>query len=125
MSNETGATDTDAGSDLLSRASPVVLVAITVGATLIALLAVVSFILTLSLSGDVAHLRDQLHKSDKATKNLEKEIARLRGAQPPAAAKHTEPPPAQPKPSHIDAVAPGKDCVIRAGSKDSLADCLR
>jgi hypothetical protein len=115
-------------SDLLERISPPVLIAAAAGATLVALLAIVSLVMLVSLSSDVSRLEDQVRKLNKHSKVMEQELADLRGkleAAAPRPAVASSPKPTAPRPSHIDTADPASDCVIGAGSKGSLANCLK
>ncbi|MDP1524843.1 MAG: hypothetical protein Q8M20_03460 [Rhodocyclaceae bacterium] len=112
--------------DLLSRINPAILIAVTVGATLVALLAIISLLMLVSLSSDVSHLEDQMRKMSKVTKAMEQELTDLRDTlaeRAPVAATKAAPPPVQP--THIDTADPANDCVIRSGSKNGLAGCLK
>jgi hypothetical protein len=113
---------------LLDRISPAVLIATVVGATLVALLAIVALIMLISLSSDVSRLEDQVRKLNKHSKGMEQELADLRSKQEAAAplpAAVPSPKSAAPRPSHIDMADPASDCVIGAGGKGSLANCLK
>jgi hypothetical protein len=71
-------------------------------------------------------LQEQVSRLTKANKALSEEVAELREmvVQPPVAKSATAAP-ALPRATHIDAGDPAQDCVIRPGSKNPLADCLR
>lgn len=104
---------------LLSVGNSVVLV-------LVLFVMTVSIFLVLALRGDVSALEEQARKSTKATKALQEELASLKellsANQPqvaPASVRVEAPPP-----SHVDAAAPGRDCVIRAGSKNAVTTCI-
>jgi cell division protein FtsL len=125
MSDE--ATEIEA-TGLLGRASPVMLVSMAVGAGLFALLAIVSFVLMLTLSSDISRLDAQIHKMSKVLKNMEQDMAQLRSSHVPVAIakeNETKPTPAPIKPSHMDAADAKSDCVVRSGSKGAFADCLK
>lgn len=83
----------------------------------------VSTVLIFALRSDVAALEEQARKSAKAAKGLQDELAtireKLRIPAPTAASG------AQLRPGNIDAADPGRDCVIRPGTKKSLADCIK
>jgi hypothetical protein len=89
---------------------------------LILVVAVVSMLLTIVQSGNVAALEEHARKSAKATKAIEEELAALREAvqalQPPAPAR------AEPRPGNIDSADPARDCVIRSGDKSGVARCM-
>lgn len=114
--------------DLLDRISPTVLIAAAAGATLVALLAIISLILLLSLSSDVARLEDQVRKLNKQAKTMEQDLADMRTALDASTVRATaapSPKPAVPRATHIDTADPASDCVIRSGSQGGLADCLK
>jgi hypothetical protein len=115
-------------SDLIDRINPTVLIATAVGATFVALLAIVSLIMLISISGDVSRLEDQVRKLNKHSKGMEQELADMRSkleAMTPRPAEVTSPKPAAPRPTHIDTADPASDCVIGSGSKGGIADCLK
>jgi len=92
---------------------------------LVLLVMTISIILIVGLRNDVAALEDHARKSTKATKALQEELASLKellqvsqSKAEPAGAR------AEALPGNIDAAAPGRDCVIRAGSKNAVAGCI-
>ena len=103
---------------LLSVGNSVVLV-------LVLFVMTVSIVLVIALRNDVAALEEQARKSTKATKALQDELTSLKEL---LSANQHKPAPAgnraEAAPSHIDAAAPGRDCVIGAGSKNSLSNCI-
>jgi len=114
--------------DLLDRINPAVLIASAVGAALVVLIAFVSLIMLISLSGDVSRLEDQVRKLNKHSKGMEQELADLRSKLDVTAtrpAEVTSPKPIAPRPTHIDTADPASDCVIGSGSKGGLANCLK
>jgi hypothetical protein len=123
MSEETPKTGID---QLLENISPTLLISVAGGAVLVALFAMISLVLLLSLSSDMSRLEDQIRKAGKVAKAMEQEMVQLRGLLAPlAAAKQAEAsvPPA--KPGSIDAVDASRDCVIRSGDKAGIAGCLK
>lgn len=131
MSDEPAATPTSPPNEnigLLDRISPAALISAAAGATLVALLAIVSLILLISLSDDVARLEDQVRKLNKHAKTMEQDLADMRStldASTAAAAATPSQKPAAPRATHIDTADPVSDCVIRSGSKGGLTDCLK
>ncbi len=114
--------------DLLDRINPAMLISLAVGAVLVALFALISLVLLLSMSNDISHLDDQMRKLNKATKVMEHDLTQLRTSLVPATASTQADgklKPASPKPSHMDASDSAKDCVVRSGSKNSIADCFK
>lgn len=103
------------------------LIVVAVGATLIALLAIVSMIMLVSLTSDVRHMEDQVRKLNKHSKGMEQEVAELRSTLEAMSARATAAAPqtAVPRATHIDTADPVSDCVIRSGSKGGLAGCLQ
>ena len=85
----------------------------------------VSIFLVISLRNDVAALEEQTRKSVKATKATQDEIASIKellaGNRPKAEPAGT---PAAATPSNIDAADSARDCVIGAGNKGGLANCM-
>lgn len=72
-----------------------------------------------ALRDDVARLEDQVRHSAKAAKAMQEEIASLK-ERAVAASRRSEP-----QPQNSDAADTAGDCVIRAGSKSGLADCMK
>jgi hypothetical protein len=81
----------------------------------------VALVLIFALRSDVAVLEEQARRSTKATKALQEEIASLKEYAATIAASR------QPdaRPGNIDAVDTSSDCVIRPGSQNSVADCMK
>lgn len=125
MSAEEKAAGTDGATDFLSKVNPVTLISVAVGAVLVALFAMISLVLLLTLSSDISRLEDQMRKITKSTKTMEQDLADLKTAAASASGA-AKPKTVSAGPSHMDAADPEKDCVVRAGSgKDSLANCLK
>jgi hypothetical protein len=113
---------------LAESLSPTLLVSVAGGAVLVALFAMLSLVLLLSLSSDMSRLEDQIRKAGKVAKGMEQEMVQLRALLAPiTAAKQAEADglATPPKPTNIDAVDKSRDCVIRAGDKAAIADCLK
>lgn len=134
VSDEAGQAPKAGFMQLAESLSPTLLVSVAGGAVLVALFAMVSLILLLSLSSDMSRLEDQIRKAGKVAKGMEQEMVQLRTLLAPlTAAKLAEAEMngggsvalAAPKPANIDAVDKSRDCVIRAGNKAEIADCLK
>lgn len=132
MSDEANAGDaaSQPGMDnLLDKIPSGVMIGLVVGAALVALGVLVSLVLMLSLSSDVARLEDRVRAMHRTLKTLEEAGTHPKaGSALPAAAGDGGAAPAKsapPKPTHMDAADPGRDCVIRSGSKEGLAGCLK
>lgn len=132
VSDEAGQAPKAGFMQLAESLSPTLLVSVAGGAVLVALFAMVSLILLLSLSSDMSRLEDQIRKAGKVAKGMEQEMVQLRALLAPlTAAKLAEAEGggsvalAAPKPANIDAVDKSRDCVIRAGNKAAIADCLK
>jgi hypothetical protein len=114
--------------ELLPRTSPALLASGAIVAVLIALLAVASFILLLLIYNDMTRLEDKLNKLSRSVRGMEEELVLL-NEQIPALTSAAKPPskplPAAPRATHIDAVDTASDCVIKPGSPNALADCLK
>lgn len=81
----------------------------------------IALAMILALRDDVATLEDQVRRSSKATKAMQEEIAQMKEhAATLAASRRSEP-----QPQNIDAADTSGDCIIRPGSKGSLADCMK
>ncbi len=117
---------TEAGTtELLSRISPVALISVAVGVTLITLLAMIALLLSMSLSSDVSHLEDQMRKLNKTVKTIEQDMDGMRASLAATPSGEAKPKPAAARPTHIDTTDPASDCVVRSGSKGGLADCFK
>jgi hypothetical protein len=92
-----------------------------VALALLMLALTVAMVLIFALRSDVAVLEEQARRSTKATKALQEEIASLKEYAATIAASR------QPdaRPVNIDGVDTASDCVIRPGSKNSVADCMK
>lgn len=116
---------------LAESLSPTLLISVAGGAVLVALFAMISLILLLSLSSDMSRLEDQIRKAGKVAKGMEQEMVQLRALLAPitaakqAAADGGTAALAPPKPTNIDAADKSRDCVVRAGNKAAIADCLK
>ncbi|MEW6165521.1 MAG: hypothetical protein AB1642_10705 [Pseudomonadota bacterium] len=91
---------------------------------LAAMIAAISLVLLVSIFMDVAALHAQVRKLSQAVEDVEETMARIKASAAPARPAVTAPQP-QPRATHIDAADPANDCIIRPGSKNPLADCLR
>lgn len=92
-------------------------------ALLVVLLALtMALVMIFVLRGDVAALEDQARRSAKTTKALQEEIAQIKEHAAALAASRR---PSEPQPQNIDAADTATDCVIRPGSKNALADCMK
>lgn len=135
VSDEVGQAPKAGFMQLAESLSPTLLVSVAGGAVLVALFAMISLILLLSLSSDMSRLEDQIRKAGKVAKGMEQEMVQLRALLAPlTAAKLAEAEVnggggsvalAAPKPANIDAVDKSRDCVIRAADKAAIADCLK
>ena len=128
MSEQAPPTESPADQGQSAQLPPLLLIAGSVAALLAALVVVVSFVLLLLVVRDVGDLQDQLARLVRSNKALVEELAQLKEAvaKPPGSATRASPSaPAPPRPTHIDAGDAAQDCVIRPGSKNPLADCLK
>lgn len=87
-----------------------------------AVVALISLVLLLLVARDIASLQTQVRKLNHAVKAVEEEMGKLKLPAPPAPAAERPPPP---QPTHIDAGDAATDCIVRPGSKNPLADCLK
>jgi outer membrane murein-binding lipoprotein Lpp len=90
-----------------------------------ALIAIISFVLLISVSNDVARLQSQVRKLSNTVKSMEEEMGQIKASAATPAPSAERRPAAPPQPSHIDAGDPAQDCIVRAGSKNPLAGCLK
>jgi hypothetical protein len=79
----------------------------------------IALAMILALRDEVAGLEEQVHRSTKAAKAMQEEIAALKEQAAAVAATRRS----EPQPQNIDAADTSTDCVIRPGSK--MPDCMK
>ncbi len=143
MAAETGAADhkTDID-DLVDKVSPRLLILVAGGALMVALFAMISMLMMVSITSDMGELQDQIRKAGKTAKAMQEEMAELRTLLAPVtAAKRAEaaqpqetalmPVPAPPavtssdKQTRIETGNSSRDCTVTAGNAADLAGCLK
>lgn len=138
--NEEGRkTDID---DVVNKVSPRLLILIAGGALMVALFAMISMLMMVSLSSDMTSLEDQIRKAGKTAKAMQEEMAQLRVLLAPVAAakqaenaqqqsntsfqlQPTSPAPASDKQVRVETGNSGRDCNVKSGDASSLASCLK
>jgi len=119
MSEEEQTSATTAPAD-----QPGLLPLVTAAAALVAaLIALIALFLLISVANDVASLHAQTRKLSHAVEAIEEQMAQLKAAAAPE--PPTEKPAPPPRATHIDAGDAAADCIVRPGSKNPLADCLK
>jgi hypothetical protein len=104
---------------------PALLQLVTAAAAIVAaLVALIALFLLISVANDVASLHSQARKLSHAVAAVEEQMAQLSAVAAPAPRPAEKPAPA-PRPTHIDAGDAAADCIVRPGSKNPLADCLK
>jgi hypothetical protein len=119
--SEEGQTTVPAAPADQSGLLPLVTAAAAIAAALVALIAL---FLLISVANDVASLHSQTRKLSHAVEAVEEQVAQLKAAAAPAL-RPAEKPAQAPRPTHIDAGDAAADCIVRPGSKNPLADCLK
>lgn len=104
-----------------AQADSILPLATATAAVVAAVVALISLVLLLLVARDIASLQTQVRKLNHTVKAVEEEMGKLKLPVPAA----ERPPPAPPRPTHIDAGDAATDCIVRPGSKNPLADCLK
>jgi hypothetical protein len=129
--------------DVVNKVSPRLLMLIAGGALMVALFAMISMLMMVSLSSDMTSLEDQIRKAGKTAKAMQEEMAQLRTLLAPAvAARQAEgaqhqsntglhaPHPSSQNPSadkqvRVETGATTRDCNVKSGDASGLANCLK
>ena len=136
---ETHKTDLD---DVVNKVSPRLLILIAGGALMVALFAMISMLMMVSLSSDMNSLEDQIRKAGKTAKAMQEEMAQLRTLLAPAVAakqaegaqhqSNTSQPvqpsslgPATDKQVRVETGNSPRDCNVKGGDASGLANCLK
>lgn len=130
--------------DLVDKVSPRLLILVAGGALMVALFAMISMLMMVSITSDMGELQDQIRKAGKTAKAMQEEMAELRtllapvtaakraeAAQQLVTAQTPELMPVHPeatsgdKHKRIDTGNSSRDCTVTAGNAADLAGCLK
>jgi hypothetical protein len=132
--------------DLVEKVSPRLLIMVAGGAVAVALFAMMSMLIMISVSSDISTLQDQIRKAGKTAKAMQEEMAELRtllapavagrqaegaqGSQSTQGAQQQSYHPAAPtvandKQVRIDTGGASRDCSVKSGDASGLAACLK
>ena len=130
--------------DLVDKVSPRLLILVAGGALMVALFAMISMLMMVSITSDMGELQDQIRKAGKTAKAMQEEMAELRTLLAPVtAAKRaeaaqqqitTQAPGAAPTPpdvsnndkhNRVETGNSSRDCTVTTGSAADLAACIK
>lgn len=116
---------TPAAAETSDQANTLLPLVTAAAAIVAALVAMISFVLLISVSNDVSRLQSQVRKLSNVVNSVAEEVGQIKASAATPAPSAQRQAPVPPQPSHIDAGDPTQDCIVRAGSKNPLEGCLK